>query len=173
MVTILLHVILGLSAFYYPAYLRTVHGMALEAVALPLVAFAIGNIAGTIFGGQLADRFANRRLSYAAMVICSGLTALLWFTWHPSISVTVSLGFAFAFFNAMARPALMAALADVPADVRGTVMGLNSTVASAGWLTAALVGGWMYAGIGFVGFGPMMLVLAILGAFLVQPVRRL
>ena len=43
---------------------------------------------------------------------------------------------------------MLSSLADVPSEVRGTVMGLNSTIASVGWLAAAMVGGWVFAGIG-------------------------
>jgi hypothetical protein len=49
----------------------------------------------------------------------------------------------------------MAALANVPDEVRGTVLGLNVTSASFGWLGAAAHGGWMMAGNGFAGFGPL------------------
>jgi predicted MFS family arabinose efflux permease len=60
----------------------------------------------------------------------------------------------------------MAALADVPAEVRGTVMGLNSTVASGGWLAAAAVGGWIIADIGFAGFGPLIAGLTVAAAII-------
>jgi len=48
--------------------------------------------------------------------------------------------------------------------VRGTVMGLNSTVASGGWLVAAAVGGWVVADIGFAGFGPLIAGLTVVAA---------
>jgi predicted MFS family arabinose efflux permease len=82
-------------------------------------------------------------------------------------------GIVFAFFNALARPSLLAALADVPTDVRGTVMGLNSSIASIGWLTAALAGGWVYAEIGFHSFGPLMAIMCLLGAVAVIPDSRM
>jgi DHA1 family inner membrane transport protein len=66
--------------------------------------------------------------------------------------------------NALARPSLMAALSEVPAEVRGTVLGLNGTSASLGWLGAAALGGWMFGTIGFAGFGPLAAVLALVGA---------
>jgi DHA1 family inner membrane transport protein len=157
----------GLSAFYYPAYLRTTYDLGLRDIALPLMAFAAGNILGTIIGGQLADRYAKRRVSFSMTLIISGLIALHWYSWHPGLSITVTIGFVFALVNALGRPPLMAALASVPEDVRGTIMGLNSTIASLGWLIAALGGGWLYAGTGFVGFGPIMLVLAIFGSTVV------
>ena len=84
----------------------------------------------------------------------------------------MTLGIVFAFFNAVGRPSLLAALADVPADVRGAVMGLNSSIASIGWLTAALVGGWFYAEVGFRSFSVLMAGMCLLGALLVVPDSR-
>jgi predicted MFS family arabinose efflux permease len=82
------------------------------------------------------------------------------------------MGFVFMFTNAICRPSLMAALAEVPAEVRGTVMGMNSTAASAGWLAAAAVGGWILSTVGFAGFGPFSAILALLGAGLAILGRR-
>lgn len=65
----------------------------------------------------------------------------------------------------------MASLADVPDYVRGTVMGLNVTCSSIGWLTAGALGGWMIAGFGFGGFGPLAAVVAVIGAGLARAGR--
>ena len=162
----------GVTAVYYATYLQLTHALSLEAVALPLAVFALGNILGTLGGGQLGDRFRDRRLTFALAMFASAGSALALYSWHPSIRATVALGFVYAFCNALARPPLMASLADVPADVRGTVMGLNSTVASIGWLTAAAGGGWMLSTVGFQGFGPFVAVLAIVGALLALTGRR-
>lgn len=159
----------GLAAFYYAAYLRTSYDLPIESVAIPLVIFALGNISGTIVGGQVADRFPYRRISFAVALGVAGCIALPWFLWRPGIWVTVTLATLFAFFNALARPPLLASLADVPADVRGVVMGLNSAIASIGWLIAALLGGWLYAGIGFGGFSPLMAVMCFTAALIVIP----
>ncbi|MBX2883578.1 MAG: MFS transporter [Granulosicoccus sp.] len=163
----------GLAAFYYAAYLRRVYDLPIEAVALPLVGFALGNIIGTVAGGQLADRFPYRRISFASALLVAGSVAIPWFMWRPGLAVTVALGVLFAFFNALGRPSLLAALADVPADVRGVVMGMNSSIASIGWLIAALVGGWLYAGIGFSGFGLLMAAMCLVGALVVVPDSRI
>ena len=85
---------------------------------------------------------------------------------------TVALGFAYATCSAMARPSLMAALANVPEEVRGTVLGLNVTAASLGWLGAASLGGWIMVGIGFAGFGPFALAVALVAAVLALGGRR-
>jgi hypothetical protein len=75
------------------------------------------------------------------------------------------------FLNAIARPALMASLAQVPAHIRGTVMGWNVTCSSIGWMGAAGLGGWMLGIQGFSGFGPLTAVVAAIGACLAL-VRR-
>jgi MFS transporter, DHA1 family, inner membrane transport protein len=51
----------------------------------------------------------------------------------------------------------------VPEYVRGTVMGLNVTCSSIGWLGAAALGGWMIGAYGFTGFGPLAAAVAVIG----------
>jgi DHA1 family inner membrane transport protein len=54
-------------------------------------------------------------------------------------------------------------LAAVPEDVRGTVLGLNGTSASIGWIGAAALGAAMIGWAGFEGFGPLAALLALAG----------
>jgi MFS transporter, DHA1 family, inner membrane transport protein len=153
----------GLVAVYYATFLQSTYGLALDAVALPLAVFALGNIIGTLLGGQLADRLANRLGIFAASMFASAMAALMLFGWQQDVQTSVALGFAYVFFNAMARPSLMASLSDVPEHVRGTVMGLNVTSNSLGWMGAASLGGWMIGGFGFAGFGPLAAIVALVG----------
>ena len=85
--------------------------------------------------------------------------------------ISVALGFVYVFLNAIARPAMLAGLATVPEHVRGTVMGLNVTCSSIGWMGASGLGGLMVATQGFAGFGPLIGVVAVVGAGLAV-VRR-
>jgi MFS transporter, DHA1 family, inner membrane transport protein len=62
----------------------------------------------------------------------------------------------------------MASLADAPEHVRGTVMGLNVTCNSLGWLAAGALGGWMIAAFGFSGFGPLAAAVAVTGSALAK-----
>jgi len=126
----------GLVAVYYATFLQSTYRLSLNAVALPLAVFALGNILGTLLGGQLADRLANRLGIFAAAMLASAVTALVLFGWQANEATSVALGFGYVFCNAVARPSLMASLTDVPKHVRGTVMGLNVTCSSIGWLSA-------------------------------------
>jgi predicted MFS family arabinose efflux permease len=156
----------GLTVVYFATFLQTTYGLTPAGVAIPLGMVALGNILGTILGGQAADRFADRSRTFAVAMIGSGSAALALFSWTPDLPGTVALGFAYATLSAMSRPSLMAALANVPDEVRGTVLGLNVTAASLGWLGAATLGGWIMAEIGFIGFGPFAMAVALGGAVL-------
>jgi DHA1 family inner membrane transport protein len=162
----------GLVAVYYATFLQSTYALSLEEVALPLGVFAIGNILGTLLGGQLAARLQNRLVIFAAAMLASGSAALALFGWQVDVQTSVALGFGYVFFNAIARPSLMASLSDVPEHVRGTVMGMNVTSNSIGWLGAAGLGGWMIGSFGFAGFGPLAAAVAMIGAGLALIRRR-
>ncbi|MGE0233627.1 MAG: MFS transporter [Flavobacteriaceae bacterium] len=161
----------GLVAVYFATFLQSTFDLTVDAVALPLAVFAVGNIVGTVFGGQLADRLPHRLGIFATTMLASGVAALALFGWRMDLIATIGLGFVYVFFNAIARPSLMASLGDVPEHVRGTVMGLNVTCSSLGWLGAAGLGGWMIASYGFTGFGPLTMGVATVSAGLAL-VRR-
>ena len=76
----------------------------------------------------------------------------------------MALGFLYVLLNALGRPSYMASLAAVPEDVRGTVLGLNGTAASVGWIAAAGLGAAVIGWVGFEGFGPLAALLAFVGA---------
>jgi predicted MFS family arabinose efflux permease len=162
----------GLTAVYFATFLQATYSLSLKGVALPLALFAGGNILGTVLGGQLADRLPNRLHTFAAAMAGSAVVALALFLWTPGLAASVALGFAYVFVNAIARPSLMAALANVPDEVRGTVLGLNVTSASFGWLGAAALGGWMMTAFGFGGFGPLAAIVGLAGAGLALVGRR-
>ena len=161
----------GLTAVYFATFLQETFALSLAAVAIPLALFATGNILGTIAGGQIADRIPNRLRTFALSMLASGIVAIALFGWHPNVATTVALGFLYVFVTAVARPSLMAAMTDVPDHIRGTVLGLNVTSASFGWLFAASLGGWMMGNYGFNGFGPLAAAFGAAGAGLAV-VRR-
>lgn len=156
----------GLVVIYFATFLQATYGLSPAQVAVPLAVVALGNILGTVAGGQMADRLPDRRRVFAAAMAGSAVVAVALYGWTPGLAGTVALGFAYVFANAVARPSLMAALADVPDGVRGTVLGLNVTFASFGWLGASAVGGWVMTLWGFGGFGPLAAGAALAGAAL-------
>lgn len=162
----------GLTAVYFATFLQTTYDLSLAGVALPLAIIALGSIAGTVLGGQLADKLPNRMMTFALAMVASAAAGLALFLWTGNLERSIGLGFLYVFLNAIARPSLLAALANVPDAIRGTVMGLNVTSASFGWLGAASLGGWMMAGWGFAGFGPLTAAIAVLGAVLALGGRK-
>ena len=156
----------GLTAVYFATFLQVTYHLSLAEVAVPLAIFALGNILGTLFGGQLADRLGNRRMTFGAGIAASGVVAVALYGWTPGLPTSLALGFLYVMCNALARPALMSTMAEAPDAVRGTVMGLNMTGASIGWLGAASLGGTMLAYGGFAGFGPLTAGFAMVTAVL-------
>ena len=154
----------GLAAVYFATFMQVTYHMSLLELAIPLAVFALGNVAGTVLGGQLADRLRDRLLTFAVAMALSGVAALALFMWHPGPIVSVAVGFVYVLLNALGRPSFMAALAAVPEEVRGTVLGLNGTSASVGWIGAAALGAVMIGSVGFEGFGPLAALLSLLGA---------
>ncbi|NGM18673.1 MFS transporter [Roseomonas stagni] len=162
----------GLAVVFFATFLQATYQAPLPTLALPLAIFALGTILGTIAGGQLADRLPDRRVTFAGAMLAASAIAVPLFLWTGGMAGSVALGFAFVFCAAVARPSLMAALANVPDEVRGTVLGLNVTSASFGWLFAASLGGLVIATLGFAGFAPLAAGFGVLGAVLALAGRR-
>ena len=80
----------GLVAVYYATFLQSTYGLQLNAVALPLAGFAMGNILGTLLGGQLADRLPNRRAIFAAAMLASAVAAIALFGWQDDLATAVA-----------------------------------------------------------------------------------
>ena len=156
----------GLTAVYFATFLQSTYDLSLAGVVIPLAVFAIGSILGTILGGQLADKLPDRRRTFALAMFGASAVALPLFGWHPGLFGSVALAALYVFVNAIARPSLMAALANVPNEIRGTVLGLNVTSASFGWLGAAALGGWVMVQFGFSMFGPLAAAIGVAGGAL-------
>ena len=154
----------GLATIYFATFLQEIYGLSLAGLAVPLALIALGNIGGTVLGGQIADRLRDRLLTFAIAMMLQAGAALALFLWHPGATVSVVLGFVYALVNAIGRPSYMAALANVPEEVRGTVLGLNGASSSVGWVGAAALGAIMISIVGFEGFGPLAAVLSVMGA---------
>lgn len=151
---------------YLATYLLTSYGVSLAQLAVALALIALGNLVGNVLGSQLADRLPARPLVFAAASVATGLLALPLLGWQPGVGISIALGFAYALANALGRPALMAALSEVPGEVRGAILGLNITTASLGWLGATTFGGWLITRHGFGSLGLFGAATALAGAAL-------
>jgi DHA1 family inner membrane transport protein len=153
-------------AVYLATFLLTTYGVTMQALAVALALIALGNLAGNVLGGWLADRVPARPLAFAAASTATAALALPLMLWRPGVGPSVALGFAYSLANAAGRPALMATLSEVPADVRGAVLGLNVSMSSIGWLAATAVGGWLVGRHGFGSLGVLTAAVSCAGALL-------
>jgi predicted MFS family arabinose efflux permease len=163
----------GLAVVYFATFLQVTYDFSLAALAIPLAVMAVGNVVGTILGGQLADRLYDRLMTYSVFMVISGVAALGLFVWHPNPLVSIGFAFLYTLTNALGRPSLMASYAAVPEQVRSTVMGFSGASASVGWVGAAAIGGVIVSLGGFNGFGPLALMLSILGMVIALWCRRI
>jgi len=152
------------TAVYLAAFLLTTYGVDMQVLAGMLGLVAAGNLVGNVIGGWLADRLPARPLTFAVASALTGVLILPLMLWRSGPAVSVALGFLYSLVNGTGRPALMAALADVPPEVRGGILGLNITVSSVGWLGAISLGGWLIDGHGFGGLGVLLALAAWAGA---------
>lgn len=149
---------------YLPTYLQRAYGVSLGPLAFALALVAVGSLTGNILGGRIADRARSRGRVFAAAMAGSAVLALPTLMWQPGLAVSVALGFAYSFMNAVGRPSLMATLSEVPSELRGALFGLNVTMASMGWLVAGSLGAWLIATAGFAGVAMLCAFLALAGA---------
>jgi predicted MFS family arabinose efflux permease len=154
----------GTLAIYLPTFLQRTYGISLGTLALALALVALGNLAGNLLGGRIADRVRARGLVFATALLLTAALAAPTLMWAPGLAVSVALGFAYSFVNATSRPSLMATLSEVPGEVRGAVFGLTVTMASVGWLLAGSAGAALVAAGGFAGLGMFCSLLALIGA---------
>lgn len=160
----------GMVATFFATYLQLAHGMDLADLALPLALVAGGNFLGNMVGGRMSDavggnRVFDRAMLYAASAVGTGVAAVALFVATPGAWAAVGLATVYSVINGMSRPALISLLGSVPAELRATVLGINITCASIGWVTSAVVGGmlaaagdwpslgWVVAGLGVAGAG--------------------
>ena len=154
----------GLVATFFATYLQLAHGFGLADLALPLALVAGGNFLGNMLGGRLSDTVRDRALLYAVTALGTGAVAVALFVMAPATVPAIGLAVLYGLVNGMSRPALISLLSSVPPEVRGTVLGINITCASIGWVTSAIVGGMLAATGDWAMLGWVVAVLGIAGA---------
>jgi predicted MFS family arabinose efflux permease len=144
-----------------------VYHLTLVQLAFPLMLVAACNFLGNTLGGRITDRVANRPMLFALAALSSGATAMVLFVPTWGITTSVALAGVFMLINGVSRPPLFALLGGVPPQVRATVLGINISCASAGWMGSALLGGVLVAAEAWATMGCVAAALSSAGAMLV------
>jgi DHA1 family inner membrane transport protein len=155
---------------YITPMLTNVTGTTEAAVPVLLSVVGAGMIAGSLFGGWLADKGVMRAVGLLLLLNMVTL-GLFWFTAPSLPAVTVNL-FLMGFAGLSIGPALQTRLMDVAADAQALAAALNHSAFN----TANALGAWLggvsiAAGFGWTSTGPIGAVLSA-GGFLVFLVAR-
>jgi predicted MFS family arabinose efflux permease len=156
----------GMLATYFATYLQLAHHLTLVQLPVPLMLVAGCNFLGNLLGGRVTDRVSNRSMLFAMAACCTGAAALALFVPPWGITGAVAGACIFMLINGASRPPLFALLSGVPPQVRATVLGINISCASVGWMTSALLGGLLVAAEAWVAMGVVAATLSVGGAAL-------
>ena len=125
----------------------TGRGYPLSAAGFALGAYGVGNLAASILGGYLADRFGRRQTIVLSMF--SGAAAMLLLSQARSLEAIFVMAALAGLTGELYRPASSALLADlVPAGQRVTAYSALRTAFNAGWAFGPAIAGFL-AGRGY------------------------
>ncbi len=147
---------------YVTPLLTIVTGMAEASVPLVLAVIGVGMVAGSLFGGWLADRGVMRAI-WMTLILNMVTLGLVAITAHDAIAVTINLFFV-GFAALSIGPALQTRLMDVAADAQAFAAALNHSAFNAANALGAWLGGLaIAAGLGWTSTGPIGALLAVGG----------
>jgi DHA1 family inner membrane transport protein len=147
---------------YITPMLTHVTGMAEARVPLVLSVIGVGMVAGSLFGGWLADRGVMRAI-WITLVLNVIALGLIPFTAPHTVAVTINM--LFVGFAALAMgPALQTRLMDIAADAQALAAALNHSAFNLANALGAWLGGVaIAAGLGWTSTGPIGAALALCG----------
>lgn len=147
---------------YITPMLTFVTGMAESSVPLILSVIGAGMIAGSLFGGWLADRGIMRAICITLLLNVLALS-LVAVTAHNVTAVTINMFFV-GFAALSIGPALQTRLMDVAADAQALAAALNHSAFNFANALGAWIGGVaIAAGLGWTSTGPIGAMLALGG----------
>ncbi len=147
---------------YITPTLTNVTGMAESSVPVELAVVGLGMVAGTLFGGWLADRGIMRAIWLMLLLDMATLAAFR-VTPHSEVAVTINL-FMVGFAGLAIGPALQTRLMDVAADAQTLAAALNHSAFNVANALGAWLGGVsIAAGFGWTSTGPIGALLALGG----------
>ncbi|WP_051701993.1 MFS transporter [Mycetocola saprophilus] len=137
-------------------------------IGIAMVVIGLGNAAGALSGGRVAEWIGNRRMHIAGIVgvgLFYLLCALAINIWIAVLFLTLAMA-----FGGLVFPVLMAQLQGHAGPDRGTVSSLSNAAMYAGTTIGAIVGGPLlvgfrgFTGIGVFTMGAALIALLIYGA---------
>lgn len=147
---------------YITPLLTEVSGMAETRVPLVLSVIGVGMVAGSLFGGWLADRGIMRAIwiTLALNVVSLGLVAV---TAHSAVAITINMFFVGFAALSMGAP-LQTRLMDIAADAQALAASLNHSAFNLANALGAWLGGVAIAsGLGWTSTGLIGVLLALGG----------
>lgn len=149
---------------YLGTALRTEGGLSTGLVAVALVLFGAGAVAGSLFGGRLADRFGARRVATASLLSLAVLELLVDGALHAPAAVLLTVLALFALVAYPCVPAFQARLVAGFTPQIGSVFSWNSCLMYVGISLGSAVGGLLLSSVGFVWIPVLGFAVALLGA---------
>ena len=147
---------------YITPMLTQVTGILEAEVPLVLSVIGMGMVAGSLFGGWLADRGVMRAIWITLALNVAALSAIP-LTAHSGVAVTLNMFF-MGFAALSMGPALQTRLMDVAADAQALAAALNHSAFNTANALGAWLGGLVIAaGLGWTSTGPMGAMLALAG----------
>jgi DHA1 family inner membrane transport protein len=147
---------------YITPMLTIVSGLSEAHVPIVLSVIGMGMVAGSLFGGWLADRGVMRAIwiTLVLNVVTLGLVAI---TAHDAVLVTINMFFV-GFAALSMGPPLQTRLMDIAADAQALAASLNHSAFNLANALGAWLGGVaIAAGLGWTSTGPIGALLAIGG----------
>lgn len=147
---------------YITPLLTVVTGIAEGRVPVILSVIGLGMVAGSLFGGWLADRGIMRAI-WITLALNAVVLGAVYFMAHDAVAVTVNM-FLMGFAALSIGPALQTRLMDVAADAQALAAALNHSAFNFANALGAWIGGVaIAAGLGWTSTGPIGALLALGG----------
>ena len=115
-----------------------------------ILLYFIFNLTASIFSiplGRLSDRIGRKKLLVTGYIVFS--TVYLGFAFASSQTTIIFAFILYGFYTAMITGVERAYIAEIsPKDLKGTMLGLHSTIVGAALLPASLIAGFLWDGFG-------------------------
>jgi DHA1 family inner membrane transport protein len=157
---------------YLVAFLMVSYSLKIGQVAPFISLMAIGQFAGTLLGGQMADRLNKLKICIISIALC-GVIGLLLILFPQHMWLSVLLGAFFRGIYALNRPAYFTIMISISPKGRGTIMGFSAMSIQVGRTLGAMLGGLLVAYFGYSYIGVLSFVFSIIAVIILTCINRI